>query len=168
MRDREHLLPIILLVLTPSSQFDSAKWNSQTFLMMRFNIIFGILNVAFDTPFCLFSCASFLFGVSITPQPMTGSWSPGKCSQKEDPRQGMNFSPNAHLWHRQCQPLCGEEKKKKTGTELCMGMEMTICPKIHFLINAGFVLRHHERQLCVYWKQGPSHCVVPWKNTRSF
>lgn len=34
-----------------------------------------------------------------------------------------------------------------------MGMVMTICPKIHFLIDAGLVWLHHERQLCIYWKQ---------------
>lgn len=33
---------------------------------MRFHVTFGILNVAFDTQFCLFSSASFLFEVGVS------------------------------------------------------------------------------------------------------
>lgn len=74
----------------------------------------------------------------------------------------MSFSSNAHISDTDnaipCVCVCegaGErgERGGEPGTELCMGMVMTICPKIHFLINAGFVWLHHERQLCIYWKQ---------------
>lgn len=73
------MLPIMLLVLKPSPEFDSAKCNSEIFpqvcfrLKMRLNITFGILNVAFDMLarkssliLFVFLCFYLVWGVSNT------------------------------------------------------------------------------------------------------